>query len=60
MSIVQFVVVMIVPVCVGIYAFNFSRWLWNQGNHLGGVGGYLMTVLSGGGAFVYFLFKLLI
>lgn len=60
MSILQFVVVMIIPLAISIYVFNFARWLWRQGNRMGGVGAYIITFLAGAGSGTYFLFKLLL
>ncbi|MCY0875250.1 MAG: hypothetical protein OWT28_03095 [Firmicutes bacterium] len=60
MSIFQFLLVMIVPAMISVYAWNFAIWLWRSGNRLGGVGGFLLTLVSGGGSLGYFVFKLLI
>jgi len=60
MSVFQFIAAMLIPVVITVYAFNFSLWLWKGGNHMGGVGGFLLTLLSGGGALGYFAFKLLV
>lgn len=60
MSVFQFLLVMIVPGLITVYAFNYAHWLWKAGNRLAGVGGFILTVLSGGGALGYFVFKLLI
>ena len=60
MSLLQFLLAMVIPVCVVVYTINFTIWLWRGGNRLGSVGAGFLAVISGLGALSYFFFKLLI
>ncbi|MHB1683312.1 MAG: hypothetical protein ACYCYO_10925 [Bacilli bacterium] len=53
-----FFVAFLVSLGSGVYLFNFSMWLWRRQNRLGATGGFLLLLLSVGGALVYFTMKL--
>ena len=58
MGLGTFAVAFLVSLGIGVYLFNFSMWLWHRQNRLGATGGFLLLVLSVGGALVYFSLKL--
>lgn len=39
---------MLVPVLVAIYTWNYGRWAWKHGLHIGAVGLFLLAVATVG------------
>ncbi|MCL6626214.1 hypothetical protein [Alicyclobacillus shizuokensis] len=45
-SILEFVLTMSIPLCIGFYTYRFGRWVSSKGSTIGSVSAYVLAVVS--------------
>jgi hypothetical protein len=46
MVVIQFILMMLIPLGVTIYLLNFARWMKSRGHRRGATGAYLIAALT--------------